>query len=112
VVRKKLGLDLSSQKVDGDRTLPYRQQRKYTFGPPSIAASRGLSAMSRVTIDRVVPDKEALDNEIAQCAISRSGNCMPSQRLQRSCCAIVTQLSGLIVLVIFHGAAVLPMSCS
>ena len=66
VVRKKLGLDLRSEKVDGDRIYRIADTGRCTFRLPPIAPSRRLSAMARVVIDPAVPDRELLDIEIAR----------------------------------------------
>src|SRR5262249_6142259 len=64
VVRKKLGLDLRSEKVDGNRI--YRIGGSARSTSPALASSRSLSAMPRVVIGPALPDRASLDNEIAR----------------------------------------------
>jgi hypothetical protein len=45
--------------------LSHRAQRRRTLRFPSLTTPRSLSAMPRVKVDRAVPDRKALDNEIA-----------------------------------------------
>src|SRR5439155_15891323 len=66
VVRKRLGLDLRSEKVDGDRTYRIVHSGGVALRFPPFASSRCLSAMPRVVIDRAVADGASLDNEIAR----------------------------------------------
>ena len=71
VVRKKLGLDLRSEKGDGDRV--YRIVHPGACFPPTW--SRGLSAMPRVVIDSA--ERRPLRTRSRDCAVSTSGACAP-----------------------------------
>ena len=66
VVRKRLGLDLRSEKADGDRVYRIVHSGGARSEFPPLASSRSLSAMARVVIDPAVPDRASLDNEIAR----------------------------------------------
>ena len=66
VVRKRLNLKLSSEKVDGNRIY---QIRSSDGGKPSaraVTAAAGLIPMPRVTIGPALPDRETLSIEIAR----------------------------------------------
>jgi hypothetical protein len=65
VVRKKLGLDLRSEKR-WRSDLSRRPQWQCTLRLPPFTSSRRLSAMPRVVISPAVPDRESLENKIAR----------------------------------------------
>ena len=74
VVRKKLGLDLRSEKVDGDRV--YRIAGGARSAIP-LASSRSLSAMARVGSIRRCRIERRSTTRSRVCAVSMSGNSAP-----------------------------------
>ena len=66
VVRKRLKLKLGSKKVDGNRVYQIASARAGKIPASLVQAQAVLSAMPRVKIGPALPDRKALDVEIAR----------------------------------------------